>query len=318
MLPLPSSEVSCESQDEFDLDIGVIYTHEREFMTPLLSTLARSGDRLRLRLILVDNASDEGVSQWKDVFPHTRVVRNERRLGYASNLNRILEASTARYVLLLNTDMVFEPEEQSLQKIVDSLDGDPQCGLAGCRLYHPDGTYGYPARRFPRLTTILARRFSRIIRAPQTLSDYLYGEHDRQDTFTCEWLSGCFLMLRRECYQQVGRFDEGFRKYFEDVDYCGRVAQANWQVKFFGNTYCYHWEQRDSARLFSYDSWLHIASYARWLAKRARGHYSPAAIDARPPDAMQSKIATRSNRHSAPVAGPHTLSKVVSKQSAPE
>lgn len=305
MLPSSSTEVAAKPQDEFDLDIGVIYTHERNYIAPLLDSLSRSGDGLKMRLILVDNNSQEGVGEWIDMFEHTTVVRNDRRLGYASNLNRILKSSNARYVLLLNTDMVFEPEEQCLAKMVSALDRDPQCGLAGCRLYHPDGTYGFPARRFPRLTTILARRFSRVFRAPQSIRDYLYEEHDREETFTCDWLSGCFLMLRRACHRQVGGFDEGFRKYFEDVDYCGRVARANWNVKFHGHTHCFHWEQRDSAQVFSRDSWLHIASYARWLAKRSLGYYAGAAE--KPQEVKQGDLnpTPAGEPRTAPVSGPH-------------
>ena len=43
-----------------DLDIGVIYTHERELMPRLLATMSASGQGLRMRLILVDNASTSG------------------------------------------------------------------------------------------------------------------------------------------------------------------------------------------------------------------------------------------------------------------
>ncbi len=265
---------STHEEDDFDLDIGVIYTYERDYMTPLIDSLIRSGDALRMRLILVDNASDEGVEKWAAKYDQVHVLQNSTRLGYAANLNRILKASTGRYVLLLNTDMFFDPEEQCLAKMVEFLNRDCQTGIAGCRLYHPDGTYGFPARSFPRLSTIVARRFSKLFRAPRTIGKYLYEENSREATFACDWLSGCFLMVRRSCFLQVGTFDEGFRKYFEDVDYCGRVASAGWNVKFFGGTYCYHWEQRDSARLFSRDSWVHISSYARWLVKRWFRHYS--------------------------------------------
>ena len=37
-------------------------------------------------------------------------------------------------------------------------------------------------------------------------------------------------MVRREAAQQVGHFDEGYGKYFEDVDYCLRTARAGWRV----------------------------------------------------------------------------------------
>src|SRR5262245_63241259 len=141
-----------------DVDIGIIYTHERQFMSPLVESLARSAEGVLARLILVDNASSDGVEPWRRVFSETLALRNEKRLGYAPNLNRILEASTARYALLLNTDMEFDPREQCVARMVRFMDEHPDCGVAGCRLYHPDGTYAYPARRFQSLRTIAARR----------------------------------------------------------------------------------------------------------------------------------------------------------------
>ena len=74
-----------------DVDIGFIYTHERHLMGPLVSSLAQSGRGVSMRLILVDNASNDGVEPWRNTFPETCIVRNDSRLGYAANLNRILE-----------------------------------------------------------------------------------------------------------------------------------------------------------------------------------------------------------------------------------
>ena len=263
-----------------DVDIGVIYTYERHFMTPLVSSLAQSGDRIAMRLVLVDNASAEGIFEWRNAFANSAVIKNERRLGYAANLNRILEASNARYALLLNTDMVFDPAEQCVAKMVRFMDAHPDCGVSGCRLYHADGTYAFPARRFQTLPTIAARRlgFSRVF--PATASAYLYREQPRDAVFDCDWLSGCFLMVRREAIKDVGLFDVRFRKYFEDVDFCLRMARAGWRVMMNGRTWCWHLEQRASRRLLSKDAFLHAQSYARWLLKwgldPAR-HVAPAA-----------------------------------------
>jgi len=33
------------------------------------------------------------------------------------------------------------------------------------------------------------------------------------------------MMARREAIRQIGGFDEGYGKYFEDVDVCRRMAQ---------------------------------------------------------------------------------------------
>jgi N-acetylglucosaminyl-diphospho-decaprenol L-rhamnosyltransferase len=251
----------------FDLDVGVIYTHERQWMEPLLSTLARSADGLRMRLLLVDNDSSDGVEAWRKLVPETHVLRNKERLHYAANLNRILAASTARYVLLLNTDMFFDPQEQCLARMAEFMDTKPDCGIAGCRILHADGQDAPAARRFQTPAIILARRFGlgRLMR--RTLQHYLYEEHAPQETYECDWLSGCFLLLRRTAFAEVGLFDESFGKYFEDVDICLRMARCGWRVMYNGGTSCYHLEQRGSNRLLSADAWRHLRAYLRWIRK---------------------------------------------------
>jgi GT2 family glycosyltransferase len=253
--------------DRLDLDIGVIYTHEREFTPALLRSLAASVDEVRARLLLVDNASADGVAQWAPLFPHVEPIVNSRRMTYAENLNRVLHASTARYVLLLNTDMLFDPHAHCLSQMVRFMDRHPRCGLAGCRLLHADGSEAHAARRFQTPRVVLARRLRWGADRESIVRAYLYGDRSPGDTFRCDWLSGCFLLVRREAWRQVGGLDEGFRKYFEDVDYCLRVAQAGWDVMYHGATYVYHLEQRGSAKLWSRDAWRHLRSYGRFVRK---------------------------------------------------
>jgi N-acetylglucosaminyl-diphospho-decaprenol L-rhamnosyltransferase len=265
--PLASARVRRSVFFTPDLDIGVIYTHERQWMSRLLETMSASGQGLRMRLILVDNASTDGVERWRRCFAQTRVLHSVRRLSYAANLNRILDVASARYVLLMNTDMYFDPHQQCLRQMVAFMDNHPRCGIAGCRLYHSDGSEAHAARRFQTPPVILARRcgLGRFLR--DTVDHYLYSERPREGTWPCDWLSGCFLMVRREAIEQVGCFDESYGKYFEDVDICLRMARAGWQVMYHGEVSCCHLEQRGSRRLFSADVWRHLRAYVRWLCK---------------------------------------------------
>lgn len=253
-----------------DLDIGVIYTHERQWMPRLLSTMADSTGRLRPRLLLVDNASEDGVEPYTRYFPATEVLYNRQRWFYAANLNRLLAASTAPYVLLLNTDVYFAPHAQCLAKMLHFMDRHPSCGIASCRIYRPDGQDAYSARRFQTLPIILARRLGLGGPLRRTLDHYLYRDRHIEGAWECDWVSGCFMLIRREAYQEVGGFDTRFVKYFEDLDYCLRMAQAGWQVMYNGATHCYHLESRASRQLFSPDAIRHIQSYLRWLHKWGR------------------------------------------------
>jgi N-acetylglucosaminyl-diphospho-decaprenol L-rhamnosyltransferase len=251
----------------FDLDVGVIYSGERHYMTPLVTSLAGSAEGLSLRLLLVDNASTDGVSAWTHMCSHTKVVTNARAYGYAANLNRILAASDARYALLLNTDMYFDVDDQCLAKMVQFMDDRPGCGLSICQIYRPDGSYGYPARRFPTWRAIAARRLGLQRLCGASLREHLYANQSVTSSFPCDWVSGCFMLVRRDAIRDIGGFDERYGKYFEDVDVCLRMARAGWQVMFNGATRCFHHEQRASRSLFSRDAWRHGRAYLRWLLK---------------------------------------------------
>lgn len=268
---------------DLDLDIGVIYTHEVQWIEPLLSTLARSGPGLRMRLLLVDNLAED-IDRYAECFRPTVVLRNAERAGYAANLNRILRCSTARYVLLLNTDMLFEPEARCLEKMVQFMDEHPRCGVSTCRIYHPDGTYAHPARRFQTLQTFLARRVGPRWMFDRHLRHYLYQDHDHQGQFACDWVSGCFMLARREAVEEVGLLDARFIKYYEDVDWCARMNRAGWQVLFNGQTHCYHYEQRSSTRLVSLDAMRHLVSFVRWNWKQRGTRLSGEARRGREPD----------------------------------
>ena len=249
------------------VDLGIIYTHEDQYMPRLLSSLAEACGNVDARLILVDNASQRGVAPWMKYFRNTTVLRNTQRLHYSANLNRILRASTRPYTLLLNVDMFFEAGEPCIEKMCRFMDDHPRCGIAGCRLYHEDRKFAYPARRFQTIPIILARRLHMGHLLSGSLQDYFYREHTEDEVWESDWLSGCFLMIRRAAFDEVGGFDERFIKYFEDVDMCLRMARARWHVMYNGQTFCYHIEQRASAKIFSANALIHLRSYMRWLYK---------------------------------------------------
>jgi Glycosyltransferase like family 2 len=41
-------------------------------------------------------------------------------------------------------------------------------------------------------------------------------------------VSGAFMLVRRPALDEVGRFDEGYWLYMEDLDLCYRFAKAGW------------------------------------------------------------------------------------------
>src|SRR5581483_6269837 len=47
-----------------------------------------------------------------------------------------------------------------------------------------------------------------------------------------DWVAGCTMWMRREALSAIGRFDETFFAYHEEVDWCTRAREAGWRVVY--------------------------------------------------------------------------------------
>ena len=56
----------------------------------------------------------------------------------------------------------------------------------------------------------------------------------------CDWVPGCFYLIRRQVIEHVGLFDPIYFVYYEEVDHCRRVRDAGWSVVYFPFTQVVH------------------------------------------------------------------------------
>jgi N-acetylglucosaminyl-diphospho-decaprenol L-rhamnosyltransferase len=56
---------------------------------------------------------------------------------------------------------------------------------------------------------------------------------DHASVRECDWVPGCYYLVRREVIDRVGLFDPRYFLYYEEVDHCRRVRQAGWSVIYY-------------------------------------------------------------------------------------
>jgi GT2 family glycosyltransferase len=164
--------------------------------------------------------------------PAARLLRNERPLGFAANVNRGVAETSGELVVVANPDT--EPAPDAVAILSEFAAGGRRRGVVGPQLRYPDGRWQPSRRRFPTVTGTLVRRTPlRYVARPfeRQRRHYLLDEQPTEPV-PADWMLGAFLLLRREMLEQLGGFDEGFRLYGEDIELCYRAAKAGWERSY--------------------------------------------------------------------------------------
>jgi GT2 family glycosyltransferase len=228
-LPSPTKDSEPRSETAIDLSVIVVSYNTRELLRDCLTSVGPGCEGLSAEVFVVDNASSDGSADMvRKEFPQVRLVVNDSNLGFAAANNLGLERAKGRYIVLLNSDT--QIRQAAMTTLVKFMDARPTAGYCGPRLLNADGSLQASARRFP---TVLSAAFSmlgldrRYPHSRHALS--LHSVSRSGNPFPADWLSGACLMVRSAAMAQVGLMDAGFFLYFEETDWCRRMACAGWE-----------------------------------------------------------------------------------------
>ena len=145
--------------------------------------------------------------------------------GFARAVNEGCRLSRGDWLLLLNPDTTTPPGflEQAVARANDLVAREPDAGIIGFRLENPDGSTQFSTGRFPSLLGTLGR-----LLLPRHRRKYTVPEVPGRTKV--DWVTGCCLLVRRACWDDLGGFDPDFFLYYEDVDLCRRAAERGWSV----------------------------------------------------------------------------------------
>ncbi len=191
-------------------------------------------------IVLVDNGSNDDISaQIGEQFPEVRFIETGGNVGFSRANNLGIHNSRGEFVVLLNSDTaLIEPIWDAM---IDFMRQQTELGVIGCREVDGDGNFQLSCGHFPNFQNEIIRKIMhyRLSINDHKVRDYLDGKFSNLSVV--DWVSGSCMMIRRKALEDVGLLDEQFFMYFEDIDFCRRVRDKGWGVRYFpGATICHY------------------------------------------------------------------------------
>jgi GT2 family glycosyltransferase len=217
------------------LSYCVVNTNGREHLLACLDAIERTHPGgVEREILVLDNASEDGsaeaVREWAG---EVRLIALERRSGKAANDSTLLREAKGGYCLLLNEDSELRPGAAAA--LIAALNADPRAAAAGSQLLDSAGHPVPCAWRFPGVATALAGAvFLHRLRTVQSKGS---------ETRAVDWAQSSALMVRREAAAQVGYLDPAFFVYYDECDFCKRLATAGWRTLFVPAAEAVHHDQ---------------------------------------------------------------------------
>lgn len=210
-----------------DLSIIIVNYRGGEKLTRCLESIRVIEDiRFSFEVIVVDNHSNDGCLEENILmFPEFTFIPNTGNNGFANGCNLGATESQGHTLLFLNPDTTVSAD--ALYDMLEEVQVRPQYSIVSCTQVREDGSKDRPYGKFltPSTLTGWLRSIRRVFQGQiedtiMQTKHYVYPD----------WVSGSVFMIKRDGFFQLGKWNEDFWMYFEDVDLCRRAIKKGGEI----------------------------------------------------------------------------------------
>jgi GT2 family glycosyltransferase len=215
-----------------DLRIIIVSWNCRDVLRECLHSIERSETKCGVEIVVVDNNSTDGtLNMLRESYPNVAVMHNVENRGFAAANNQALRAVNTPYVLLLNPDTVVH--RGALDAMVEYLNAHDDVWAVGPAMKNGDGSPQRIGVSFPKNWNIFVEAIflDRVFPYSKLFGAHKRLYYDPTKPHTVDFVQGASLMVKRRVLDVVGLLDERFFMYFEEADWCYRIARAGGVVR---------------------------------------------------------------------------------------
>ncbi|MFC1613541.1 glycosyltransferase family 2 protein [Patescibacteria group bacterium] len=258
-----------------DLSIIILNYKCKDLVKVCLNNLKASDLSLDYEIIVVDNGSNDGISEMlNNFFPKARLVKLKKNKGYSAGNNAGIKEARGKYILILNPDVTVG--KMAIKKMHDFMEMHPDTGITAPQLLNPDRSIQRSCMRFHSFLIPVYRRLSflqKLSFVNNELDRFQICDWDHNSTREVDWMLGACLTIRKKTFDEVGLFDERYFLFFEDTDICRSFKMAGWKRYYLADARVIHLDERLSNKatgllaLKNKTTWIHINSWLKYFWK---------------------------------------------------
>lgn len=175
-------------------------------------------------IIVVDNGSQDKTVEIIKKFKDIQLIENSQNLGFSTGFNIAAKQAKGEYLLFLNQDV--KVIEDGINKLLDFIQDYPEYGIAAPKLIEPSGKTQESVSKFPTLSGAVKEY---VFGQKNAYSQYIPSGNDPVDV---DVVYGAVVLIKKEIFEKVGKWNERYFLYYEDIDLCYRVHKAGLKIAY--------------------------------------------------------------------------------------
>ena len=222
-----------------DLSIIIVSYNTKDLLASCIKSVVENTKKIKFEIIVVDNNSKDQSAEVATKLGAI-VLKNKKNLGFAAANNQGFKASHGEYILFLNSDT--EIHDNVLGEMVDWMKVNSKVGVSSCALKNKDGSLQATGGFFPSLVSVFSWMTIQDLPFVDSIIKPFHPYHSKSflgksasfydKSRELDWVTGAFLLTKREVLEAVGGWDESYFMYVEEVDLCFRIKKLGYKVQY--------------------------------------------------------------------------------------
>lgn len=210
-----------------DISIIIVNWNTGSLLYNCVKSIVEETKGLKYEIIIVDNNSkDNSCDNIEKDFNNVNIIYSKDNLGFSKGNNLGIEHAKGKFLLLLNPDTIILDNAiyKSYMKIKEYND---EKVLMGVRLLNGDKSLQLSSCKFFTVSNSI-------------FSSYVFSNEDHYSTHDTDWVMGAYMLIDRDFYERIGKLNEDYFMYSEDMELCYKVKGSGGRVVFYSDAEIIH------------------------------------------------------------------------------